>query len=73
MTAPLQVHPATFPPTGFSTAPPALAWAAWCGLCGHGGIRQLVGRSARLDRAGWHACIAAANAHIGQHKQGGRL
>lgn len=73
MSAPLQVHPASFPPVGFSTAPATPAWAAWCNPCGRDGLRLLVGRSARLDRAGWQACIAAANAHLAQHKQGGRL
>jgi hypothetical protein len=73
MSAPLQVRAASFPPVGFSTAPPVRAWAAWCGPCGRDGLSLLVGRSARLDRAGWQACMAAASAHITQHKSGGRL
>lgn len=73
MSAPLQVRPASFPPVGFNTAPPVCAWAVWCGPCGRDGLSLLVGRSARLDRAGWEACMAAASAHITQHKNGGRL
>lgn len=73
MTAPLQVRSAQFPPVGFSAAPPVRAWAAWCGPCGRDGLGLLIGRSGRLDRAGWQACMATANAHITQHKQGGRL
>ncbi|MFF9238408.1 hypothetical protein ACF1AY_15945 [Streptomyces sp. NPDC014776] len=73
MSAPLQVRPAAFPPVGFSTAPPARAWATWCGPCGREGLALLVARSGRLDRPGWDACMAAAHAHITQHKNGGRL
>jgi len=73
MTAPLQIRSAAFPPTGFSTAPPVRAWYAGCGPCGSGGVPLLVARSAVLDRAGWYACMAAAHAHIAQHREGGRL
>ncbi|MET9122989.1 hypothetical protein [Streptomyces sp. NPDC004528] len=73
MKAPLQIRPATFPPAGFSTRPPTRAWAAWCGPCGSDGLSLLVGRSSRLDRAGWLACMAAADTHIAKHKEGGRL
>ncbi|WND33978.1 hypothetical protein RI578_06575 [Streptomyces sp. BB1-1-1] len=73
MTAPLQIRSASFPPAGFSTAPPVRAWAAWCGPCGHGEHSLLIGRSARLDRAGWDTCMAAAHAHATQHTNGGRL
>lgn len=73
MSAPLQVRPASFPPVGFSTAPPVRAWAAWCGPCGRDGLSLLIGRSSRLDRPGWSACMAAAHAHIAQHTKGGRL
>lgn len=73
MTAPLQVRPATFPPVGFSTAPPGRAWGATCLPCGSGGVPLLIARSSTLDRGGWQACMAAARAHITQHKNGGRL
>ncbi|MFJ8153937.1 hypothetical protein [Streptomyces sp. NPDC094468] len=73
MTAPLRIRAATFPPVGFSTAPAGLAWTAACQPCGSGGVPLLIARSATLDRAGWQACMAAATAHITQHKNGGRL
>lgn len=73
MTAPLQVRPATFPPVGFNTAPPGRAWATACRPCGSSGVPMLIARSSTLDRAGWQACMTAADAHITQHKQGGRL
>lgn len=73
MSAAVQVRPADFPPVGFSIAPPVRAWAAWCGPCGRDGRRLLIGRSSRLDKPGWDACMATAQAHIGKHKEGGRL
>ncbi|MFJ2004790.1 hypothetical protein [Streptomyces chartreusis] len=73
MTAPLQVRPATFPPVGFSTAPPGRAWSAVCRPCGSNGVPMLVARSSSLDRPGWQACMTAAHAHIAKHKEGGRL
>ena len=73
MTAPLQVRPATFPPVGFSNAPAGRAWSAACRPCGSGGVPLLIGRSAKLDRAGWRACMAVAHAHIAHHTKGGRL
>jgi len=73
VSAPLHIRPTTFPPVGFSTAPPVRAWAAWCRPCGRDITGLLIGRSARLDRAGWEACMAAASAHITQHKTGGRV
>ncbi|MFF7966730.1 hypothetical protein ACFZC3_15360 [Streptomyces sp. NPDC007903] len=73
MRAPLLVRSATFPPVGFSNAPAGRAWTAVCRSCGSGGVPQLVARSSTLDRSGWRACMAAAHAHIAQHKNGGRL
>lgn len=73
MSAPLQVRPASFPPVGFSTAPAVRARAAWCWPCGRDGLALLIGRSSRLDRSGWDACMATAHAHIAQHTKGGRL
>jgi len=73
VTAPVRVRPATFPPVGFSMAPSVVCWAAWCGPCGRDGLSLLIGRSSWLDRAGWQACMAAANAHIVQHKEGRRV
>ncbi|MFI6249024.1 hypothetical protein [Streptomyces sp. NPDC051016] len=73
MIAPLRIRAVDFPPAGFSTAPSDRAWTAACQPCGSGGVPLLIGRSAQLDRAGWQACMAAANAHITQHTKGGRL
>ncbi|WP_432169082.1 hypothetical protein [Streptomyces sp. 1222.5] len=73
MSAPLRVRAATFPPVGFSNAPAGRAWVAACRSCGSGGVPLLIARSSSLDRPGWQACMAAADAHITQHKNGGRL
>lgn len=58
---------------GFSGTPPVRVWVARCRPCGTPLRGLIVARSARLDRPGWHACMAAAHAHIAEHQQGGRL
>jgi hypothetical protein len=40
---------------------------------GQGGPALLIGRSSRLDRAGWEICLATGFAHMSDHKKGGRL
>lgn len=72
MTAPLHITTTHRLQTGFTSTPASRCWITRCRACATS-PGAVVARSAAMDRPGWHACMAAARAHIAKHKEGGRL